>query len=217
MNQRLVLPIAAGVVVVAAVIAVLLGPGLGGAGASPTPIAGSPSPEPTLAGPTDASALVITGTALATLQSPTNDVAAGRPAPVASGPSFDGSTVTIGEAGRPQVIIFLAHWCSHCQREVPVVQAWLDANGPPEGVDLRSVATGIDPTLPNYPPDAWLEAERWSVPVLVDPADTVASAYGLSGFPFWVFLDAEGRVALRASGELTIEQLEGILTILRGG
>lgn len=211
--------------VIAAAVAVLLGPGLAGAGASPTPgVGASPtpsgaisSPGPTVASPTVGAVPVITGTSLARLQSPTNDVAAGQPAPVASGSSFDGSTVTIGEPGRPQVIIFLAHWCPHCQREVTVLQSWLDANGPPNGVDLRSVATGIDPTLPNYPPETWLAAEGWSVPVLVDPTEAVASAYGLSGFPFWVFLDADGRVALRTSGELTIEQLEGILTILRGG
>ncbi len=217
MSQRLVLPIAVGVVVIAAAVAAFLVPGLGAVGASPAPIAGSPAASPTAASPTAPTGPVITGTSLARLQSPTNDVAAGQPAPVTTGPSFDGSTVTIGEAGRPQVIIFLAHWCPHCQREVTLLQTWLDANGPPEGVDLRSVATGIDPTLPNYPPDAWLESAGWSVPVLVDPTDAVATAYGLSGYPFWVFLDADGRVALRASGELTIEQLEGILSILRGG
>jgi hypothetical protein len=79
----------------------------------------------------------------------------------------------------------------------------------PRGVDLYSVSTGVDPSQPNYPPAEWLRREGWSVPVLVDdPVGSAAEAYGLTGFPFFVFVDGDGDVVSRAAGELTIEQLQ---------
>ena len=55
------------------------------------------------------------------------------------------------------------------------------------------------------------------MPVLVDPTNTVAEAYGLSGFPYWVFTDSAGKVAIRTAGELTIEQLEQAIALLIAG
>lgn len=144
-----------------------------------------------------------------------NDPAVGLAAPTLRGEDFEGRAVTIGNDGRPKVMIFLAHWCPHCQREVPLMQDWLDREGMPETVDLYSVATAIDPAQPNYPPEEWLRREGWTVPVLVDGAiESAANAYGLTGFPFWVFVDAEGNVASRFVGELTIEQLQGYLATI---
>ena len=125
-------------------------------------------------------------------------------APTVQGASFDGSPVAIQPNGRPTAIVFVAHWCPHCQREVPVIQSWINANGMPQGVDFVSVATGIDPSGPNYPPDAWLAREGWTLPVIVDPTNSVAMAYGLSAYPYWVFLDGEGKVVSRTTGELTM-------------
>jgi thiol-disulfide isomerase/thioredoxin len=160
---------------------------------------------------TSAARVTVTGQALPAFAEG-DDPAVGLSAPSLGGEDFGGNPVTIGDDGRPKALIFLAHWCPHCQREVPLIQDWLDAQGGPQGVDLYSVATSIDPSLPNYPPDAWLEREGWTVPVLVDDAgDGAATAYGLSAFPYFVFVDAEGNVVARASGELTIDQLEGYL------
>jgi thiol-disulfide isomerase/thioredoxin len=139
------------------------------------------------------------------------DPAVGRPIPEARGTDFDGSTVAIEHDGRPKVLLFVAHWCPHCQAEVPVVQAWLDAGRLDPAVDLISVATGIDPVLPNYPPDAWLEREHWSPPVLVDGDQAVATSYGLKSFPYWVVVDAAGKVAARTSGELSADQLDALV------
>ena len=77
--------------------------------------------------------------------------------------------MAIAADGRPKILLFLAHWCPHCQREVPIVQGWLDAGGLPQNVDLISIATSIDPARPNYPPEAWLTREGWEPTVLVDP------------------------------------------------
>jgi thiol-disulfide isomerase/thioredoxin len=153
--------------------------------------------------------VTVTGTALAQFPSDgATDPAVGKPAPELRGTGFDGQAVAITGDKRPKVVIFLAHWCPHCQREVPLIVDWLKT-GKPAGVDLYSVATSTSQQQPNYPPSAWLAREGWTVPVLADDADgTAANAYGLSGFPFMVFVDADGKVVKRTAGELPIEQLQ---------
>jgi len=160
--------------------------------------------------------VTVTGEALPALPEG-SDPAVGLPAPALEGRDFEGRPVTIGNDGRSKVVIFLAHWCPHCQREVPLLQDWLDREGMPAGVDLYSVATAIDPSQPNYPPDEWLRREGWTPPVLVDDEkESAANAYGLTGFPFWAFVDAEGNVVSRFAGELTIDQLKGYLASISG-
>lgn len=139
--------------------------------------------------------------------------AAGFDTPFVSGQDFDGTTVTIDPAdGRAKAIIFLAHWCPHCRAEVPRVQAWLDETGGVDGVDIYSVTTSMNSAQPNYPPSDWLEGEGWTPPVIRDDADNTAYiSHGAGGFPYWVFVNADGTVALRTSGEMNIADLEAIM------
>ncbi len=192
--------IAAAVIAVLAVVAILLTSGSSDGGG--TDLTGSPT---------------VSGDPLAALPAD-NDPAVGMPAPQVDGASFGGDPVSITPGdGTPKVIVFLAHWCPHCQREVPAIEAWLDEHGTPEGVELYSVVTSIDPARPNYPPDDWLRREDWSIPILVDDAgESIATAYGLSAFPFWVFVNADGTVAGRTSGQLPSEALSRIVAELTG-
>ncbi len=135
--------------------------------------------------------------------------ATGETAPIVIGADFDGNEVRIENDGRAKAIVLLAHWCPHCQNEVPEVQAWLNSGGGVEGVDLYSIATSINSTRDNFPSSEWLEREGWTVPVIVDDKESsVYSAYGRGGFPFWVFVNSDGTVAARAAGRLGIDQLE---------
>jgi len=147
---------------------------------------------------------VVTGQALATHmdETPATDPTVGQPIPEVVGADWDGNEVSILRDGTAKAIVFLAHWCPHCQREVPAVAAYLDAAQLPSGLEILSVATSIDPVRTNYPPSAWLEREGWQPPVLMDDAaSTVAAAFGLRAFPYWVFVDGNGNVVRRFSGE----------------
>lgn len=156
--------------------------------------------------------VTVTGDALPKLPDTGSDPAIGMTAPEVSGKSFKGDSVAITRDGRAKAIIFLAHWCSHCQAEVPKVQQWLNEHGAPKNVDMYSVVTGIDASRPNYPPDKWLEREGWTIPVIVDDqAGSAQNIYGLPGFPFFVFVDGSGKVVFRVSGEFPIEQLQATL------
>jgi thiol-disulfide isomerase/thioredoxin len=203
-RSMLVLGLGVLVIAAAAVAAVVLAP----AGPPPTGSAGPGSSTPT----TGTSAPV--GADLPAFAPGAADPAVGQPIPAVAGASFDGTPLTIKADGGARLIVFLAHWCPHCQREVPVVQAWLDAKGRPAGVELVSVVTAIDPDAPNYPPDAWLAREHWSVPVIVDTDGQIATRYGLTAFPFWVAVRADGTVAQRLTGELTPDQLDALVASL---
>jgi thiol-disulfide isomerase/thioredoxin len=195
-SPALLLGIGGVIVIGAAALALVLGQGGGGATATPT---------------------VTPSAALPAFVQTAGDPAIGMPAPQVSGQGFDGQPVAIADDGRAKIVLFLAHWCPHCQREVPVVQDWLDAGGLPSDVDLLSVATSIDANAPNYPPDAWLEREGWTAPVLVDADNAVADLYGLTSFPYWVAVDDQGDVVLRVTGELTPEQLDALAAAAANG
>lgn len=112
-------------------------------------------------------------------------------------------------------IVILAYWCPHCQAELPGLVELLRSRGVASGTSVLGLSTGIDPLRPNYPPSAWLERERWAEPTLVDDADDSAlRALGMSSFPGFVFVDANGAVVLRLTGEIGAERFGQILTTL---
>ena len=145
------------------------------------------------------------------------DRAIGDTIPTLTGKGFDGAPVTIAPGGKPRVVVFVAHWCPHCQAEVPRIVK-LAKKKAFKGIAVSTVATGTNPGYPNYPPSAWLRREHWPFPVMVDSQQqTAAIAYGLPSYPYFVFVDAQGKVAGRASGETPPSSLKKILTALAAG
>ena len=63
----------------------------------------------------------MTGSPLPTHTEDAQNPAVGTAAPVLRGAGFDGTPVTIGGDGRATLVMFLAHRCPHCQRELPVL------------------------------------------------------------------------------------------------
>lgn len=140
------------------------------------------------------------------------DTAIGMTVPTISAQDFDGDRIQVRSNGNARVYGFFAHWCPHCQAELPRISAWLEENELPDGVEMVAVSTNVDPIGGNYPPSAWFEREGWPDAVVVDSAsNAVATGFGLAGFPYWVAANADGEVVLRASGELTTEQFETLL------
>lgn len=135
------------------------------------------------------------------------DPARGLAAPVLVGLGFDGQPVRIDAAADgPTMVVFLAHWCPHCNAEVPRLNELRDAGRFPEGLDIVAVATGSDPQRPNFPPGEWLADKDWTWPAMVDGVDATgpwvaARAFGVDGFPFITLVGADGNVAARWSGE----------------
>jgi len=142
------------------------------------------------------------------------DPAVGSPAPGLEGVSEQGNPTTVEPTGEPTLLAFLAHWCPHCQAELPRLVD-LAEEGALDGVRTIAVLTGTDESRPNYPPAAWLEREGWAGEVLLDDADQpAAAAYGLTSYPFLVLLDADGEVIARSAGELGAAGLQELVAQL---
>lgn len=143
------------------------------------------------------------GSVLAPYQAGQPDPAVGKSSPSVTGVNFANEPLAITNDGTPKVVIFLAHWCPVCEREVPVLTDWYATNPDLGGVEVIAVATAVDRTRSNWPPGTWLREEGWPFPTMVDDADSTASeVFGLTGFPYFVAIDAEGNVVERASGEV---------------
>lgn len=141
------------------------------------------------------------------------DTAVGKTPAKLNGYKFEGQPITLDPLdGKAKIVMFVAHWCPHCQREVPRVTAWQAEGKLPTDVEYFTVSTGVVDSRPNYPPSAWLAKEKWPFPVMADDkSNTASKAYGLSSFPFFVALRADGTVAARMSGE---QELDGFLAFV---
>jgi thiol-disulfide isomerase/thioredoxin len=202
--------------IVGAIIAIIIG------GAAIVAISSSGSDSASTSdGISEFSDITVSGEALPSFDSVSTatDAAIGLPAPVVSGKGFTGTEITTDGAGTPTLLVFLAHWCPHCQREVPLLVQWEKDGKTPTGVDVIAVATGTDPANPNYPPSEWLAREEFPAlwPVIADSADKkAANAFGLSGYPFFVLVDAQGKVFMRLSGEVPMDELTAMIDQMIG-
>lgn len=166
----------------------------------------------------------VSGKTLPTSPTSGADPAVGMTAPELHGKTFAGKPIDITNDGKPKLIIFAAHWCPHCQKEMPLLAGEFKTNGLPQGVDLYTVATGTAPGQDNYPPSTWLQDVGWTVPTLADDktsppggAGPAGRVYGLPGYPYYVAIDAKGKVVARRSGEISIEGFDQLVAKARGG
>jgi thiol-disulfide isomerase/thioredoxin len=139
-----------------------------------------------------------------------DDGAVGSAAPTLAGTNYAGDPVAItpGEDG-PLMIVVMAHWCPHCNREVPLLLEWKESGDVPEGLTVVGLSTAANEDRPNFPPGQWLEDLGWDWPVIADDEpQTGAIALGTTGYPYLVFVDGEGTVLGRYSGELPIDAVQ---------
>lgn len=146
------------------------------------------------------------------------DPAVGVAAPVITGESFDGTEIVVGgPTENPTMVVFLAHWCPHCNDEVPMLLD-LEASGElPEGLDVIGVSTAVASDRDNFPPSQWTVDTGWDWPMMADDeALTAINSMGGQGFPFAVVLDTDGTVLARKAGEsagpATVEFLDAALS-----
>jgi thiol-disulfide isomerase/thioredoxin len=112
--------------------------------------------------------------------------------------------------GTARAWLIWAHWCPHCQRELPPLSDWYAESADQyPNVELISVSSSIDPTRGN-PLEPYLEELQLPFPVIVDPDLRLAEQFGLSAYPFWVFTAGDGTTLLRIAGFLEIDQVADI-------
>jgi cytochrome c biogenesis protein CcmG/thiol:disulfide interchange protein DsbE len=163
--------------------------------------------------PAETQPVTMVGTALPVATASGPDTAIGLTAPTLHGFTFDGSPVDISpDDGRAKMVVFLAHWCPHCNREVPVILQWAADGGVPPNLDIIGVSTSANAQAANYPPSTWIVAKGWKWPVMADSShNDAAAAYGVAGFPTFTIIGSDGKVKLRSSGELPETDLDALV------
>lgn len=166
----------------------------------------------------DSQPVTITGEPLPSYEGGAADSAVGLTAPRLEGSDFQGDPVVVdGAENGPTMLVFLAHWCPHCNAEVPVLLDWKNSGAVPADLNVVGIATAAAESAVNYPPADWFSSKGWSWPVLVDEklgegeAGMAAVAYGATGWPYIVVIDGEGNVTARASGEKTVAEIEALV------
>jgi thiol-disulfide isomerase/thioredoxin len=145
-----------------------------------------------------------------------NDAAVGTAIPTVEGKSFDGSAVTI-KSGERQLLIFAAHWCPHCQNEIPKVVQWRKSDVIPRDIKVTLISTYVIPERGNYPPASWLTEAEFKDPTMADTtSNRVAHAFGVAGFPTLIAVNADGTVAMRGSAELGQTEIEQLVAATKG-
>jgi len=113
--------------------------------------------------------------------------AVGEPAPDFSLPDLAGQMVHLSDfRGSQTLVLFWRPGCGFCQRMLPEIKAW-EAQ-PPEGAPrlLMVSSESVESNL----------AMGLRSPVLLDQAGmSVGSAFGASGTPMAILVDAEGKIA----------------------
>jgi cytochrome c biogenesis protein CcmG/thiol:disulfide interchange protein DsbE len=165
----------------------------------------------------DSQPVTIIGEPLVAYAAGGTDLAVGMPAPKLEGLDFRGQDITVSSEDGPYMVIFLAHWCPHCNAEVPRLIDWRNSGAVPADLNVIGVATAVAKTGANYPPSTWFSNKGWPWPVLVDEADgdglagLAAQAYGASGWPYFVIVGEDGLVKVRVSGEVESAELQEIV------
>jgi thiol-disulfide isomerase/thioredoxin len=152
-----------------------------------------------------------TGGLLAPLPESGADTETGKSVAVLKGYDLQGRPVTIDPAGdgKATLVVFLAHWCQFCNREIPVLNKWRESGEVPTGLRVVGVTTGSKADQANWPPSKWLTAMKWPFEVMADSeAQEAAAAYGVAGYPFMAFVGANGKITARTSGEVPVEQIQ---------
>lgn len=162
---------------------------------------------------------VITGGPLPldTADDPVDDPGRGLPVPVVEGAGPDGAPVSLGGAGEPHLVLMVASWCPACHAQLPEFDEWR-AQGLDDDVEVVVVVTLLDPGRPGWPADEWATAEAIPAELLMDDRHgTVGNAYGLFAVPFWVVIDAEGRLVQRQAGVITPDEISELAEAARTG
>ena len=139
----------------------------------------------------------------------TADAGVGELVPTITGTDYSEQAVTITPGNGPMMIVVMAHWCPHCNREIPLLVDWAESGQVPAGLEVVGISTAASPGRGHFPPGAWLDELGWDWPVLADDeAQSAAAAVGTTGYPYMLFVAADGRVQAHQSGELPIEVVQ---------
>lgn len=144
------------------------------------------------------------------------DPAVGQIAPTVSGTDWNDAEHTIAPGDTAKIVVLLAHWCPHCQAEVPIINQWLADGNLPEDVEVYGVTVLTNRLRDGstWPPGEWLDEAGWTSPTIMDDENgSAATAYGLTSTPTYVVLGPDNENLGRYAGEIGVEGLNALAAI----
>jgi peroxiredoxin len=119
-------------------------------------------------------------------QAPRGIASIGKDAPVVELNNLDGEPVALADfAGHPTAVLFWNPGCGFCQRMLEDLKTW-EGDPPADAPKLLVVSTGdVDRN----------REQGFKSPVVLDSGFSAGRAFGASGTPSAVLVDAEGKIA----------------------
>lgn len=157
--------------------------------------------------------LVVAAAALSALVLTTSPGACGIPQTGGAAPDFSMPLIANGKGtvslasfkGKAVYLNFFASWCVPCKTEVPWIVS-LSKTYAKRGV----VVLGVDEL--ESPSAALGFVKQFGIPYPVgSDSGPIGAEYGLIGMPMHIFIGADGKLALRRSGEMSADQIRAEL------
>jgi thiol-disulfide isomerase/thioredoxin len=150
--------------------------------------------------PVPASVFVFTPPADATEQAPQVAGArtnlTGKDAPAFRGVSLDGKVYTLESLkGRPVLLDFWASWCGPCKKSMPILEK-LHEHYKGKGL----VVLGIDVNEKRETVENFLKTSPMPYPVIMGDEGGIPAAYGVTAFPTFVMIGADGKIVSHQIG-----------------
>ena len=134
-----------------------------------------------------------------------------KPAPDISSRTLSGATFTLSKS-TATVINVWASWCAPCRAEAPVLEDFAAKN---PAIQFVGILTRDN----NSAAQDFVDRFKVTYPIATD--DSVLTKFRGSlipdAIPTTIVIDAQGRVAARISGEVTVDILQKVLESVTGG
>jgi cytochrome c biogenesis protein CcmG/thiol:disulfide interchange protein DsbE len=120
--------------------------------------------------------------------------------------TFDGKPVSLSDyRGKPVVLNFWASYCNPCRKEFPLFREQLS--------DHRGdfVVVGVDTKDIGSDAMGFARQQKATWPIVLDDANAVAKAYGVSALPQTFFIRPDGTIAVRYYAEIPASRFAGAL------
>lgn len=138
----------------------------------------------------------------------TQSLLIGRLAPATAGTTLDGDHVSIDDhRGRWVVVNFFASWCTPCREEHPQLNAFDVAHRAKGDAVLIAVTFDDDAEKARR----FFDDHGGDWPVIDDPENSIAVAYGVAQVPETFVIAPNGTVVKRYAGAITRSALDALI------